>query len=112
MAKSAACQPAFGGTPRLVRHRERAARLRRDFPTLLSLLLELEMANFRKARPHTVFLHPQMTDLLLAMDNGRALRNAIEKLRGGFGSEVGLATYNLGVLYPKLQAWGLDVAAC
>src|SRR5262249_44934289 len=39
--------------------------LRRDFPTLLSLLLELERANFRRVRPPVVFLHAQITDLLL-----------------------------------------------
>src|SRR5262245_54800829 len=46
--------------------------LRRDFPTLLDLLLELEMANFRRARPPVVFLHAQVTDLLLALDHGAA----------------------------------------
>ena len=55
--------------------------LRRDFPTLLTLLLELEMANFRKAKPGVVFLHSQMTDLLLAMDHGPALKRAIDRIR-------------------------------
>src|SRR5262245_30634506 len=32
---------------------------RRDFPTLLTLLLEMELANFRRARPPLVFLHAQ-----------------------------------------------------
>jgi hypothetical protein len=83
--------------------------LRRDFPTLLTLLLELEMANFRRFRPQVVFLHPQMTDLLLAMDHGKALEKALRKIRRGFGAEPGLATNNLGVLLPRLQSWGLEV---
>ena len=83
--------------------------LRRDFPTLLSLLLELEMANFRKGRPQVVFLHPQMTDLLLAMDHGAALERAVARIRRSFGAEPGLATYNLGTLLPRLQSWGLEV---
>jgi hypothetical protein len=83
--------------------------LRRDFPTLLGLLLELEMANFRRLRPPLVFLHPQMTDLLLAMDHGQALEKALGRIRRGFGAEPGLATNNLGTLLPRLRAWGLEV---
>src|SRR5262249_54254914 len=33
----------------------------RDFPTLLSLLIEVEMAAFRRFRPSLVLLHTQMT---------------------------------------------------
>jgi hypothetical protein len=82
--------------------------LRRDFPTLLTLLLELEMANFRGYRPKVVFLHPQITDLLLAMDHGKAMEKAIRRIRRGFGAEPGLATNNLGTLLPRLEAWGLE----
>jgi hypothetical protein len=83
--------------------------LRRDFPTLLSLLLELEMANFRGYRPKVVFLHPQITDLLLAMDHGKAMEKAIRRIRRGFGAEPGLATNNVGTLLPRLKTWGLEV---
>lgn len=83
--------------------------LRKDFPTLLTLLLELEMANFRRFRPPVVFLHPQITDLLLAMNHGRALERAVRRIRRGFGAEPGLATNNLGTLLPRLQGWGLEV---
>src|SRR5262249_26670666 len=82
--------------------------LRKDFPTLLGLLLELERANFRKARPPVVFLHPQITDLLLAMDNGRALETAVRKIRRSFGAEPGLATSNAGHLLPRLAKWGIE----
>jgi hypothetical protein len=85
--------------------------LRRDFPTLLTLLLELEMANFRRSRPQAVFLHPQITDLLLAMGNAVALVRALDRLRRGFGALPGLATNNLGSLLPWLQTHGLE-AAC
>ena len=83
--------------------------LRKDFPTLLVLLLELEMANFRKSKPKIVFLHPQITDLLLAMDHGIALEKAIRKIRKGFGAEPGLATNNVGTLLPRLQSWGIEI---
>jgi hypothetical protein len=82
---------------------------RRDFPTLLTLLLEMEMASFRSAAPPVAFLHPQITDLLLAMDHAVALERAIGRLRRGFGAEPGLATNNLGTLLPRLRAWGLEV---
>jgi hypothetical protein len=83
--------------------------LRKDFPTLLVLLLELEMANFRRVKPPVVFLHPQITDLLLAMDHGAALEKAVTRIRRGFGAEPGLATYNAGTLLPRLERWGVEV---
>jgi hypothetical protein len=83
--------------------------LRKDFPTLLVLLLELEMANFRRVRPPVVFLHAQITDLLLAMDHGPALEKAVRRIRRGFGAEPGLATYNAGTLLPRLERWGVEV---
>lgn len=82
--------------------------LRRDFTTLLRLLLAMETASFRRVRPPVVFLHPQMTDLLLALDNGRAVGAALAQIRRG-GAVPGLATNNLGHLLPRLQAWGIDV---
>jgi hypothetical protein len=82
---------------------------RRDFPTLLTLLLEMELANFRRARPPLVFLHAQITDLLLAMDHAKALERAVAHIRRGFGAQPGLATNNLGTLLPRLSAWGLEV---
>jgi len=82
---------------------------RRDFPTLLTLLLEMEMASLRSAEPSLVFLHPQITDLLLAMDHGVALERAIGRLRRGLGARPGLATNNLGTLLPRLRTWGLEV---
>jgi hypothetical protein len=83
--------------------------VRRDFPTLLTLLLEMEMASFRRVRPPVVFLHPQITDLLLAMDHAAALERAVVRIRRGFGAEPGLATNNLGTLLPRLRAWGWEV---
>jgi hypothetical protein len=83
--------------------------LRKDFPTLLVLLLELEMANFRRVRPPVMFLHPQITDLLVAMDHGLALETAVRRIRRGFGAEPGLATYNAGTLLPRLEQWGVEV---
>src|SRR5205823_6522872 len=82
--------------------------LRNDFTTLLMLLLEMEMASFRRVRPPVVFLHPQITDLMLAMDNGRAVEKALGKIRRGLGAEPGLATNNLGTLLPRLQRWGVE----
>jgi hypothetical protein len=83
--------------------------LRREFPTLLTMLLEMEMASFRRVSPPLVFLHPQITDLLLAMDHGVALERAVHRIRRGFRAEPGLATNNLGTLLPRLRKWGFEV---
>lgn len=85
--------------------------VRRDFTTLLMLLLEVEMASFRRVRPPFVFLHPQMTDLLVAMDNRRAVERALKKIRSASGADPGLATNNLGTLLQRLNEWGVEAPA-
>lgn len=49
------------------------------------------------------FLHPQIVDLLLAMDYGAALTRAIDCIRDGFGAEPGLAANNLGTLLSRMR---------
>lgn len=82
--------------------------LRKDFPTLLDLLCRLEMTEYARFRPPAVFLHGQITDLLLALGNFAALRAFAAVVRS-YGADPGLYTNNLGHLVPALERRGLDI---
>lgn len=82
--------------------------LRREFNTLMAILFEVEMASFQTLRPRVVFLHAQITDLALALDNRALFELYLRVMRRRFGAEPGLATNNLGWLLPKLRDWRLE----
>lgn len=83
--------------------------LRRDFPTLLAVLVDVEMAVFRRYRPRLVLLHAQVTDIAVALGNVEALRVFADLVRRRYGAEPGLATSNFGLLLPHLRRTGLDL---
>lgn len=82
--------------------------LSRHFPSILEIMLEVEMADFRPFHPQVVFLHPVTTDLALALGNRTLLELYHQRMTGHFGCEPGLATNNLGWLLPRLREWGLS----
>jgi hypothetical protein len=83
--------------------------LARDFSTILSLLIDVEMAAFKKFRPSLVLLHSQVTDIAVAFGNQEALRVFADVVRRRFGAEPGVVTNNFGALLPSLTQWGLDI---
>jgi len=83
--------------------------LQRDFNTALSILFDVEMAEFRKFSPPAVFLHPQVTDLSIATNNKQLLEKFENVIRNRYKATPGVMTYNLGTLIPKLRAWEIPI---
>lgn len=83
--------------------------LRKDFPTLLSILYELEMGEMRRFRPPAVFLHHQMTDLALAFANPKVFRMFARIMRRRYGTEPALATSNFPALARFLRRWRVPI---
>ena len=81
----------------------------RDFRYASLLLASMEMASFRRFHPRVVFLHPQITDLILANGNKEFFRLFASFARK-YQAEAGLMTNNTGVLLDKLDRWGIDIA--
>jgi hypothetical protein len=81
--------------------------LSRHFPSILEILLEVEMADFRRFRPRVVFLHPVTTDLALAFDNRALFELFYDRMLRHFGCEPGLATNNFGSLITRIRDWQL-----
>jgi hypothetical protein len=83
--------------------------LTRDFGTILSLLIDVEMAAFKKFRPPLVLLHSQVTDIAVAFGNQEALRVFADAIRRRFGAIPGVATNNFGALVQSLTRWKIDI---
>jgi hypothetical protein len=79
-----------------------------DFATMLGVTVQMELPAFAPFRPPVVFLHHQMTDLLLACRNAAGYR-AFAALARRAGAEPGLETRNFGHLLPLLRQAGADV---
>ena len=85
------------------------ALLKRNFVSMMDVLLEMEMGDFQRFRPKVVFLHGQITDLALAVGNYHIFNLFARRMRERYGVEPGLATYNFGTLVPRLQEWQIDI---
>lgn len=83
--------------------------LQRDFNTMMSILFDVEMAEFRRVNPPVVFLDGQITDLCLAFGNKDLLVRFAETIRGRYKAEPGLVTHNLGTLVPALRHWDVPI---
>jgi len=81
----------------------------RNFSTILSLLIEVEMAAFKKFRPPLVLLHGQVTDIAVAFGNQEALRIFADVIRRRFGAEPGVVTNNFAALLHALNQWRIDI---
>jgi len=83
--------------------------LLKDFRAILPLLVEVEMAAFKRFRPRLVLLHSQVTDLVVALGNHQALRGFASVIRSRFGAEPGLVTCNYSLLTQRLAEWSIDI---
>lgn len=83
--------------------------LRKDFPTLLSILYELEMGEFHQFSPPAVFLHHQITDLALSFGNRAFFEKYAVLMRERFHTEPGLVTSNFALLATRLTDWDVPI---
>jgi len=81
----------------------------RDFRALLPILIDVEMAAFKRFQPRLVLLHGQVTDIAVALGNKEALRIFADVVRRRFGAEPGLVTNNFGALLKSLGQWRIDI---
>jgi hypothetical protein len=77
--------------------------LRKDFPTLLAILVDLELGEALGLGARQIALHPQMTDLALAMENTAILRDFGRRVAAR-GARPVLATNNAATLREALIA--------
>lgn len=83
--------------------------LRREFPAMLRVLLELELRAFRKLSPLRLILAPQITDMAVAFENPGLVDLFVQTCRAS-GLDAVVATNNPMHLAERLPRWGIPVA--
>ncbi len=81
----------------------------KDLITLLTNLLDFEMASFHPYNVTGIILHGQVTDLALSSNN-REIFDVYQKIvRERYKVQPMLATHNFGSLLPKLMEWKIKM---
>lgn len=81
----------------------------KDLLTLLTNLMEFEMAGFEKYSVSAVILHGQVTDLALSSNNPEIISFYRDMIQERYKALPVLATHNFGSLLPKLQEWKIKI---
>lgn len=85
--------------------------LKRNFRTMLALLIKIELMQMKKLRVNVVFLHYQITDMALANENAELISFFVDLIRKEYKYEPGLMTQNFSELTKFIQNNGLKVRA-
>lgn len=81
----------------------------KDLLTLLTNLMDFEMASFHPYKVTGVILHGQVTDLALSSNNREVFDVYQEIVRERYKAQPMLATHNFGILLPKLTEWKINM---
>ncbi|KPJ68852.1 hypothetical protein AMJ44_05315 [candidate division WOR-1 bacterium DG_54_3] len=81
----------------------------KDLLTILTNLMDFEMASFHSYNVPGVILHGQVTDLALSSHNREIFDVYQEIIRERYKAQPILATHNFGILLPKLMEWNIKL---
>ena len=81
----------------------------KDLITILTNLIDFEMASFHPYKVTGVILHGQVTDLALSSNNREVFDVYQEIIRERYKIQPMLATHNFGTLLPKLMEWQIEM---
>jgi len=81
----------------------------KDIGTLISSMLDIELAPFKKHDVPAVILHGHIADLALVNDKREVFDVYCDAIRNTFKAEPFIATHNFGRSLPKYKEWNLDV---
>lgn len=81
----------------------------KDLLTLLTNLMDFEMASFHPYKVTGIVLHGQVTDLALSSNNREVFDVYQEIVRERYKAQPILATHNFGTLLPKLMEWQIHM---
>jgi hypothetical protein len=81
----------------------------KDLLTLLTNLMDFEMASFHSHNVTGIILHGQVTDLALSSNNREIFDVYQDLVRERYAVQPILATHNFGTLLPKLMEWNIKM---
>lgn len=83
--------------------------VKKDLSDLFKVFLDMELANLKNFKINTVFLHPAITDLVLALKQQSIFETFKDHLQSN-GVQAGLCTKNFPRLIDALNEWQLDIS--
>lgn len=81
--------------------------LKRDYVSLSSSLLNLEMSSFADAKIKALLLHNVITDLLLSLGVSSAFSEYVDYVKNDLGVQPGFTTLNFPLLQNSFKDWGI-----
>ena len=82
--------------------------LKQDIENLFKIFIDVELLKLKNVNLHTVFLHPALTDLALALNMEKIFTTFSEHLHDKYDVNAGFCTKNFPTLVTKLFEWKLD----
>ncbi len=82
--------------------------VRKDFETMMKLLVDAEMVAFRGLNTEVIFLQNVVTDLMLGLRLDDLFASFAEHVRSEYGAEPGFITMNMPMLLDVLEGVGVD----
>ena len=83
--------------------------LKKDLDELLQVLIDIELTKLKDVKIKTVYLHPVITDLALALNLKGIFETINDHLHSSYKVNVGLSTKNFPWLVSKLEEWNMNV---
>lgn len=84
--------------------------LKKDISDLFRIFIDIELLKLKNLKIKTVFLHPALTDLALALNMKEIFTNFDNHLHDRYHLKSGFCTKNFPSLISKLQEWNLTSA--
>ena len=83
--------------------------LKKDLTELFKVLIDVELLKLKDVKIKTVYLHPILTDLALALNLKGIFETFADHLHDKYKLEVGLSTKNFPALVSKLVEWKMNI---
>ena len=83
--------------------------LKKDLEELFKVLIDVEILKLKDVKVKTVYLHPILTDLALALNLKGIFETFSNHLHDKYKLKIGLSTKNFPALVSKLDEWKLKI---
>jgi len=85
--------------------------IKKDLYELFKIFIDVELLKLKDINIKTIFLHPVLTDLALALDMKKIFETFRDHLKDQYKIQAGLCTKNFSWLVSKLNEWDFELAS-
>ena len=85
-----------------------AQALEKDPDKMLEMLIDLELLPFKGSKVGAIFLHNEITDLILGLNSEALIRKFLRYTHDTYQCEIGFGTGNFCTAVRKFNEWGVE----